>query len=441
MVNSLATSAMDKGGQKLFQIYQLLISRISILKEEVEALLSDQNAIRKMKKLDFDLVIVDGLLFNKHVYVIAHILDKPIITFSSSFSLFEAGVPALPSIFPLVQSGLTARMSFLDRLKNLAMLVSIEVVLPLVIPMCNNRYVSKYAPERPYKSISAIASESKLWLSLTDNVIDYPKVTVPSIVNIGGLNTKPAEQLTGDIGVLADLAKEGLIIVSFGSQFTVPLRVLKVFAEAFRGLPQTIIMRHAGEKLPDLPPNFHLKSWMPQNDLLGHPNTLLFITHGGCNGQFEALYHGVPMIGLPILGDQFYNVARAAYHRISLELNLNALTAEDLRKGINTILEDPSYKERILRLSAMLKDRPLTPMQTAIHYIEHVIKYGGDDLRPESVDLPFYQFWCLDLLAFIIVCFVVFSYIICKFCGCLCRSCCRRKVIIKPKPKPKPKSQ
>jgi UDP:flavonoid glycosyltransferase YjiC (YdhE family) len=39
--------------------------------------------------------------------------------------------------------------------------------------------------------------------------------------------------------------------------------------------------------------------WLPQNDLLGHPKTKLFITHCGKNGIFEALYHGIPMIGFP----------------------------------------------------------------------------------------------------------------------------------------------
>ncbi len=52
---------------------------------------------------------------------------------------------------------------------------------------------------------------------------------------------------------------------------------------------------------------------------LGHPggaaygydqhakNTRLFITHAGNNGQLEALYHGVPMLAMPVAGDQNRN--------------------------------------------------------------------------------------------------------------------------------------
>ncbi|EDL37976.1 mCG17781, isoform CRA_a, partial [Mus musculus] len=41
----------------------------------------------------------------------------------------------------------------------------------------------------------------------------------------------------------------------------------------------------------------------------GHPKTKAFITHGGTNGIYEAIYHGVPMVGVPMLGDQPHNIA------------------------------------------------------------------------------------------------------------------------------------
>ena len=36
----------------------------------------------------------------------------------------------------------------------------------------------------------------------------------------------------------------------------------------------------------------------------GHPQTRLLIYHGGINGVYEALYHKVPMVLLPIFADQ-----------------------------------------------------------------------------------------------------------------------------------------
>jgi hypothetical protein len=37
--------------------------------------------------------------------------------------------------------------------------------------------------------------------------------------------------------------------------------------------------------------------WIPQNDILAHPNVLLFVSHGGLNGILESLFHGKPVLG------------------------------------------------------------------------------------------------------------------------------------------------
>ncbi len=41
---------------------------------------------------------------------------------------------------------------------------------------------------------------------------------------------------------------------------------------------------------------------MPQLEVLKQAN--LFITHGGMNSSSESLYFGVPMIVIPVMGDQ-----------------------------------------------------------------------------------------------------------------------------------------
>lgn len=55
--------------------------------------------------------------------------------------------------------------------------------------------------------------------------------------------------------------------------------------------------------------NTILLPWLPQNDLLGYVKTKLFITHCRKSSVFEALYHGIPMIGFPIIHDQGANAA------------------------------------------------------------------------------------------------------------------------------------
>ena len=60
----------------------------------------------------------------------------------------------------------------------------------------------------------------------------------------------------------------------------------------------------------------------------------------GINGVFEALYHGVPIICLPILLDQFDNAQRVASRGIGLRLDITTLTSDQLVNAMNTAIGD-----------------------------------------------------------------------------------------------------
>lgn len=55
----------------------------------------------------------------------------------------------------------------------------------------------------------------------------------------------------------------------------------EMIARALAKLKQRVIWRYAGEIPAGLGANTKIMDWIPQNDLIGHPKTILFITHGG----------------------------------------------------------------------------------------------------------------------------------------------------------------
>ena len=85
-----------------------------------------------------------------------------------------------------------------------------------------------------------------------------------------------------------------------------------------------------------------------QNDLLAQtPKVRAFLTHGGLNSLFEGAYHGVPMVTLPIMGDQLDNAMRSEELGIGITLGFrlprdgsasiqaNKITADDAFNALN----------------------------------------------------------------------------------------------------------
>ena len=52
--------------------------------------------------------------------------------------------------------------------------------------------------------------------------------------------------------------------------------------------------------MEDKPQNVMLSKWLPQQDILGHPNLRVFVSHGGQSSCQESLCHQKPMVRYPM---------------------------------------------------------------------------------------------------------------------------------------------
>ena len=138
-------------------------------------------------------------------------------------------------------------------------------------------------------------------------------------------------------------AKDGLILFSMGSIVQgkdMPDEMRQKFLNVFSRLKQRVLWKWETDDMPGLPANVKLSKWVPQQDVLGHPNTKLFITHGGLLSTQEATYHGVPLLGIPIFGDQDLNMQQAERAGYALTIEILELSEDGLEKVINKILSD-----------------------------------------------------------------------------------------------------
>lgn len=77
------------------------------------------------------------------------------------------------------------------------------------------------------------------------------------------------------------------------------------------------------------------------NKHIGHKGCRAFMTHGGLNSLQEAIFHGVPVIGLPFMTDQHLNLGRAVNDGYAVKLAWKEVNEETLTKSLNEILHYP----------------------------------------------------------------------------------------------------
>ena len=113
--------------------------------------------------------------------------------------------------------------------------------------------------------------------------------------------------------------------------------------KAFSNQKMQILWKWEQNHLPGQPDNVKIEKWLPQQDILAHKNVKLFITHGGLLSTTEAVYHGVPLLGIPMFGDQRMNLANSERAGYALKIDYKTLTEDSLSNAINEILNNDKY--------------------------------------------------------------------------------------------------
>ncbi|XP_004076252.1 UDP-glucuronosyltransferase 1-5 [Oryzias latipes] len=339
--------------------------------------------------------------------------------------------PSPLSYIPVPGSGLTDRMDFIQRLKNIffnciTKFQELFLVGPIYDDICS-KYIEGGC------SIVSLLQQADIWLFRSDFVFDFPRPTMPNVVYIGGFQCKPAEPLPADLEKFVQSSGEhGVIIMTLGTLVNaLPQDVANEIAEVFSKMPQKVIWKHKGDRPSTLGNNTLIVDWMPQKDLLGHPQVKVFVAHGGTNGVQEAIYHGVPVLGIPLFFDQYDNLLRLQERGAGKILQLADLNGRNFEEGLKEVLHNSSYRQNIQRLSRLHKDKPMSPMDQAIFWIEYVIRHkGARHLISEAYKMPWYSYHSLDVVLLLLAVGAVLLY---SIYGVFRFLCCRRKIKTKTK--------
>ena len=396
--------------------------------DQTEEILRNSEINKVVKETKFNLAIIEGGTPARAVYLLAYKYGIPYITLTSSVhDPWGARIPAMPSVEPMQLFSFSNEMSFCQRLANFLGMTAAYNVLSLIGYQWNN-VVPKYAPEKAYVTLDELYTRSEMFINNIDVLLmDYPRVSAPHYIYITGTGGEPPNPLANDLNKFVSSAKHGIILVSFGSFVKKFPRYIaeKLFDVCSNVSHMKYVVRYSGEVGVPIPPNVKLMNWLPQNDLLGHPQTKLFLTHGGTNGMMESIYHGVPLVVTPLGGDHPYNARKVEIRHYGRQINIKTDTAAHIAEVVRDVLNNVTYHKSIKRAKQILNHLP-KGNDTIVFWVEHILKFGSDHIRPSYIDMPMYKYFMLDVLAFLSLVTFGTCWIIFKLFNLCVRKCCKQ---------------
>ncbi|XP_060894998.1 UDP-glucuronosyltransferase 2C1-like [Labrus mixtus] len=402
---------MQRGGASLWARlsleYELMEQFYQMHKDLVQMtgdIFENAKLMQSLRDAKYDLVLTDPGIGSG--VLLGHRLGLPLVlnvrwTIQGEGHLAIAPTPL--SYVPIPLAELTDKMTFMQRVKNMLIFLFTRLQIwyvtdPNYIPFVH-RYFGK---DVHYMELFQAAD---IWLMRTDFIFEFPRPTMPNIVYMAGFQCKPSKPLSKELEDFVQSSGEhGVIIMTLGTLVEkLPEDITEDIAAAFAQLPQKVIWRHKGKRPSTLGNNTLMMDWLPQNDLLGHPKTRAFVAHGGTNGVQEAIYHGVPLVGLPLMFDQKDNFFRMKVRGVAKVLDIATVNKDNFLEAVKEVLHDPSYSEKMKTMSNLHRDQPMKPLDRAMFWIEFVMRHkGARHLRTESYKMSKIQYYSIDVVAFLI---------------------------------------
>lgn len=129
-------------------------------------------------------------------------------------------------------------------------------------------------------------------------------------------------------------------------------------------------------------------------------------------GILDAISSGIPIIGIPFTAESEATLEKYLKHGIGRRLHIHNLTADVLTQTINEVISNPIYKQNAIKLNQTLHDLPMNGLETALWWIDYVIRRNGTaEIKNSLVTIPLYQYYFLDVIGVLLALLGVFIYV------------------------------
>ncbi|XP_053679069.1 UDP-glucosyltransferase 2-like, partial [Anopheles nili] len=339
------------------------------------------------KNFTFDLILHDHLAGPCLLFLLERFNNPPLVLASASniipsseylvSSLFSPG-PVLSHLYDS-----TLPMRFLEKNYNYFLRAYEYFSKKYYFNTKIDQLVACHFPN--INSVSLLESTAVFVLVNSIAILEpYEPPRIWRFVNVGGLHInlpKPFDKNQFQITHQSSKKYEKYVYISFGSNVQIlsfDNIISQSIIEVARSMPHVKFLWKidfsAQPVNNDLPENIVTANWFPQNDLLGSGTVDVFVTHGGLLSVQEAVWYGIPMLGIPNYGDQYQNVQRIVWMGLGTKLLLEEITSNKLSEHLLELINNERYKHRLNLMSRFIRDEQITPQARAIWILEWVIR-------------------------------------------------------------------
>lgn len=346
--------------------------------------------------------------------------NPPIVALTAYYPLSRlastSGGLIYPAFVPSQYMLVPIEMCFMQRLKSMAVFYYENLLQHYIVYPMQDKIVRKRMKNTKMPYIGDIGRSTKLYLVNSNPLVQYTEPVFPNTKLVGGMQIRNAKALPNDLQTVLDAATNGVILFSLGTNVRSDKlgeeRIGKIIKALGKLSSYTFLWKFETKDMlsVDLPTNLIIRDWMPQNDILAHPNTKLFISHCGLLSSQESIWFTVPILCLPIFADQPQNAYQLKELEVAESLKIANFTEDELYQTVKNMLENTKYKKNIEVLSKAYKDQPQSPLETATFWVEWVIRNPTVDTTNPSVHMGLITRQSFDLVAVLTLMLVALLY-------------------------------